>query len=292
MICVQISGGIGNQMFQYAFGKSCCIIADDSELFWDDSMYYFDDIRSFSLDVFKIKGQKITLKQMDKISKEPVLFKWFKSIFKMDQEYFKQKIIIEKSFCYDVNFPEYRKKNVIFKGYWQSERYFNTIRSELLSDFQLSRSLTEVAVNYREKMIEVNSVSIHIRRGDYVKNEKTNLFHGVCPPSYYKKAVTFFLEKIPEVHFFIFSDDKDWVKSEFTFISNFSIVENVPFDYEELHLMSQCKHNIIANSSFSWWAAWLNTNPSKTIIAPKQWFANEEMQAQTQDLIPDNWIRI
>lgn len=291
MVVIELTGGLGNQMFQYAFGKSCSLVGN-TKLFLDDSCYEHDSLRSFALDCFNINEERVSKKQLDRIIKEPFIFNKLKSFLNYNQKYYKGRIIEEQSFRYDTNFPRYRNKNVLYKGYWQSEKYFSKFRSELLCDFQLSRPLSQLADNYLKQVTGTNSVSIHVRRGDYVNNEKTNLFHGVCSLHYYKEAVAFFLEKLPDVHFFIFSDDIEWVKREFAYISNLSIIENVPFDYEELYLMSQCKHNIIANSSFSWWGAWLNENVSKIVIAPQKWFENKEMQDQTRDLIPENWIKI
>ena len=136
------------------------------------------------------------------------------------------------------------------------------------------------------------AVSLHIRRGDYVSNPVTNNYHGTCSLAYYKKAVLLLKEKIENPSFFIFSDDLLWARENLDFINDMTFIDldkSIP-DHEEMHLMSQCKHNIIANSSFSWWGAWLNENSDKIVIAPKKWFSDNTIN--TEDLIPAKWMRI
>jgi hypothetical protein len=131
-----------------------------------------------------------------------------------------------------------------------------------------------------------------VRRGDYVTNSATSDFHGLCDIQYYKYAIDKINLEIPNPTFYIFSDDKGYVKEIFQEQKNVVFIEHIPFDYEELLLMSYCKHNIIANSSFSWWGAWLNTNMHKMVIAPNLWFANKEMNNKNSYLIPESWCKI
>ncbi len=137
-----------------------------------------------------------------------------------------------------------------------------------------------------------NAVSLHIRRGDYVKVKETNDFHGVCSIAYYETAIELITNKINDPVFYIFSDDMDWVKKNFNIRQNHVFVDanDAATNYEDMRLMSLCKHNIIANSSFSWWGAWLNPSSSKTVIAPKKWMKDPSIE--TIDLIPGNWIRL
>jgi hypothetical protein len=134
-------------------------------------------------------------------------------------------------------------------------------------------------------------ISMHYRRGDYAENLETTKYHGMPDSKYYSKALQYISERQNNLKVLVFSDDKDWVTKSVKLPITFEIIEGLE-DIEELILMSHCKHNIIANSTFSWWGAWLNENPEKIVIAPKRWFANEEMEAQTQDLIPETWIRM
>jgi len=145
---------------------------------------------------------------------------------------------------------------------------------------------------FAQQILAKESISLHIRRGDYVSNVYTNSVHGTCSLDYYQQAVTLLESKLNNPHFFIFSDDLAWAKEHLSFIENVTFVEldvNIP-DHDEMFLMSQCLHHIIANSSFSWWGAWLNKNLDKIVIAPKRWFIDETYN--TSDLIPDAWIRL
>ena len=136
------------------------------------------------------------------------------------------------------------------------------------------------------------SVSVHIRRGDYVTNRHTNAVHGVCPLSYYKKAMKFIEDRVAQPEYFVFSDDLDWVKGNLQTHSKVRFVDNnrESNSYNDMHLMSLCKHSIIANSSFSWWGAWLGGNKDKIVVAPSQWFRDRELDSS--DHIPSSWYRM
>ena len=135
-------------------------------------------------------------------------------------------------------------------------------------------------------------MSLHVRRTDYVQNALTNKIHGVCDQDYYASCVRYIGDQVSNPHFFIFSDEPQWAKDNLMFDFPMTVVDcnDASRNYEDLRLMSTCKHNIIANSSFSWWGAWLNSNPNKIICAPKQWFTDSTRN--TKDLIPSNWIRL
>jgi hypothetical protein len=185
---------------------------------------------------------------------------------------------------------------VYLNGYWQCEKYFDAIRTELLNDFTLKYDLlSELHKNQLEPIESINrtnSVSVHFRRGDYVSDEITNSFHGTCSIQFYHNAIKLMAKQVQSPHFFLFSDDPEWILKN-RIINDFpTTVITTSNMHHDMYLMSLCKHNIIANSSFSWWGAWLNRNPEKRIIAPKRWFAKDELNPQTQDLIPQNWIRL
>jgi hypothetical protein len=142
------------------------------------------------------------------------------------------------------------------------------------------------------EIMDTNSVSLHVRRGDYLINPRAKQLLVVCDAEYYLKSVEIMSSKVERPHFYIFSDDIKWAKENIIMPFKTTFVgENGPRkSYEDLRLMSLCKHNIIANSSFSWWGAWLNENPNKIVIAPKQWFRSSEKD--TKDLIPESWLKI
>lgn len=177
------------------------------------------------------------------------------------------------------------------QGYWQSQRYFEKHLAVIRDDFKFKLPLKDKNVELAARITQVNAVSLHVRRGDYLSNKKATDFHGLCSIDYYGDAIKNISSKIINPVFFIFSDDIAWVR------------ENLPMEFpchyvdhnqgiesfNDMHLMSLCCHNIIANSSFSWWGAWLNTNQDKIVIAPKKWFANS---INTKDLLPDGWISL
>ena len=178
-------------------------------------------------------------------------------------------------------------------GYWQSEKYFGAIQTQLREDLRLSQALSDLQQSLANK-INHNpfAVSLHVRRGDYVADPTTTAFHGLCSLEWYARAAELILTKEPQAQFYIFSDDYKWVKENLTISAPIHFIEPSPDGQEaiDMHLMSLCKHNIIANSSFSWWGAWLNNNPQKIVIAPSRWFATD--LHNTIDLIPSEWIRL
>ena len=293
MIILQLSGGIGNQLFQYAFGKAFAI-RNRCKLVLDVQSFNYDVLREFALDNYSIEAQIATIEEINRVKNGSVSFS--KRLFAMFGvrriNYFDLPYLIEPAFSYDENVVKYRKRDVYFQGYWQSEKYFNSIRSVLLHDFKLKKQVSVVTNEWLLKIKSSQSVSVHIRRGDYISNSETNSFHGICPISYYEKALDYFTKKDCNTVFFIFSDDIAWAKETFNAYQNCFAVSDVPYDYEELFLLSKCKNNIIANSTFSWWGAWLNENSEKIVIAPEKWFENDTMQAQAQWLIPESWIKI
>ena len=185
-----------------------------------------------------------------------------------------------------------KSKDFYFDGYWQSEKYFIDHREALLDIFTLSKEISHQSKAYLQGITKSNSISLHIMRGDYVSNESTNKIHGTCDVEYYQQAFSKIKETHDNAHFFVFSDDLDWAKDNLGFIDKITYIElaeDIP-DHEEMFLMSQCNHNIIANSSFSWWGAWLNQHINKIIIAPKNWFRVDIHD--TKDLTPADWTLI
>jgi hypothetical protein len=199
--------------------------------------------------------------------------------------------IEEKHFHFDpgmLNLPD----NVYINGYWQSEKYFKDIEEVLRKDFTVISPINQENQRMLNLINSTDSVSLHVRRGDYVTNPTTNSFHGTCSLDYYAKAVRYIIENISNPHFFLISDDPDWVKENISINKPVTVIDINTTDngYDDLRLMSKCKHNIIANSSFSWWGAWLNNNPQKIVIAPEKWFLSPELN--TKDLIPQGWMKL
>lgn len=275
MITIKLQGGLGNQMFQYAFGRKA---ADDFktdlklDLSWFGHEAHVDTPRQYRLNNFNIRATEIILKE--------------KNIAGLIFDRIARKIRNE------FNLGTKIKDGAVLGGWWQSEKYFRDIGNEIKKDFTLKNPLGKAAAELMRKISnDKDSISIHMRRGDYVENEETKKYHGALPASYYDKAIGIIRDRIKSPSFFIFSDDIEWVKKNlFTSFPTEYVSGSSVEDYEELILMSHCKNNIIANSSFSWWGAWLNDNPGKIVIAPEKWSNNPPRTYR--DVVPDSWMKI
>lgn len=291
MVIVELIGGLGNQMFQYAIGRYMAEKLQTS-LYMDVFGFEKYSLRQYELRNFKIQEQFASKKDLQPFS----LSKWQKLLCSVQKLFGKSKdncstCVLEKSFNFDPDVLQHTG-NLYLSGYWQSEKYFKEITPVLFKEFSSRNQMSSRSMELQERMHRPGSVAIHIRRGDYVSNQKTNQVHGVMPLDYYRKAMNFVAARKDNLTYYVFSDDPGWVRENFIVAENINFIE--PSDpsqsYEDMLLMSFCNHNIIANSSFSWWSAWLNRNPDKIVIAPQKWFNKTDID--TADLIPDSWIRL
>lgn len=287
MIIIKLKGGLGNQLFQYALGRNISS-STNKEVKFDLSWFKHFPQRQYKLDNFNTKVdvanffETIGIKKFKRKDGRRFLilnlFKRHQSVHITEKEYNFQPQIFQLN------------KNSYLEGSWQSYKYFKDIKNTIREELTIKEKTSEPFDKIMKKTKEVNSVSLHVRRGDYT-TEKVQQVLKLCSLNYYRKAISVIKEKINNPTFFIFSDDIEWVKknlktnSPTVFVSDYKIE-----DYEELLLMSMCKHNIIANSSFSWWGAWLNNNPHKIVIAPKKWFNDENIK--TKDLISKDWVQL
>lgn len=259
---IKIQGGLGNQMFQYAYGRAQELSGKKvifNTSFFADNHSPKNTARDFKLDNFNIKT--------------------------------KAKFSDKKYFVYDFINKILNKLHLKKYGYWQGEKYFKNITSDIQKEFTLKKPLDSKFDNIIKQIENTPSVSIHIRRGDYVNDPKTRAFHNVCDLKYYSIAIDIIKAQVNNPTFFVFSDDIDWVAQNLEIPYPVFWVSNLKGeDYEELILMIKCKHNIIANSTFSWWGAWLNQNPNKIVIAPKQWFTNKT--SKEVDILQKDWLQI
>ncbi|HMK17654.1 MAG TPA: alpha-1,2-fucosyltransferase [Chitinophagaceae bacterium] len=285
MIISHINGGLGNQMFQYAAGRTLAHL-NKTFLKLDASSFEESKLRSFDLLCFNAQIGFATNQEISTLKPAHNFEKAFQYLSPLKRRTYYR----EREFRFDEKVLQLGK-NVYLKGYFQSENYFLPVKDIIKADFTFQNDIIKNIKEFSTSLINSNSVSVHIRRGDFKKDQTTADYHGTLSLDYYKSAIELIKSKIGNPAFFFFSDDIDWVKENLpipgvTFVSK-TITEN---HFEDLYLMSQCKHNIIANSSFSWWGAWLNTNPEKLVIAPKKWF--KEGPKDTQDLLPAEWIKI
>lgn len=288
MIIVKLIGGLGNQMFQYALGRSLSL-KNNTELKLDITGFESYKLHKYSLDAFNIKKNvalKSEISRFKKYKPKPGR-RWFlyNKFFADNSKYFQ-----ENGFNFNLDTMKLND-NVYLDGHWQSEKYFQEIENIISREFTLKNKPTAETENWIEKVSDCISVSVHIRRGDYARNQKTNQFHGTCSLEYYEKAMDLIFQKTKEPIFFIFSDDIDWAKNNLkTKYPIFHVSDKKILNYEELVIASKCSHNIIANSTFSWWSARLNENPDKIIIAPQKWFA--DASKNDSDLIPPTWTKL
>jgi len=166
------------------------------------------------------------------------------------------------------------------------------IEDEIRSEFTFKLPMSQQNTDIAKTISQTNSISLHVRRNDFANNSRVNSIHGLCSLDYYKSAISYIVERVKCPSFYVFSDDSTWVKRNLKIDYPCEFVENNwgRESFNDMRLMSMCKHNIIANSSFSWWGAWLNPNPQKLVMAPKVWFAMQDIN--TNDLIPNDWIRV
>lgn len=290
MIIARLKGGLGNQLFQYAMGRVLAL-KQGTELILDTRGFSQDPLRNYRLDSFQIQARPSNhfwFFPENRIGRRlNILLQWFRkqtsqplTLMRETQFSFNPTALLAPDHSY-------------IDGYWQSEKYFAPIREQLLQDLcliiPLSSSQADLAQAIRN---DEHAVALHVRRGDYVADPATTTFHGLCSLDWYQQAAKLVCAQVPNANFYVFSDDYEWVKNNLKLPAPIRFIEPSPDGQEaiDLHLMSLCQHNIIANSSFSWWGAWLNANPHKIVIAPQRWFAAGHQD--TSDLIPEKWIRL
>lgn len=283
---IKFNGGLGNQMFQYAFAKS---LEEKTRIqsFFDMSFFSKKYSRPYELNIFELKLNEI--KDISTKLKIAAIWKLRKQL--KNKSFGGLNFYCEEHFEFDQNLFN-TKPNTLIEGFFQSERYFENIKDKLCADFHFKKELQGKNLELAEKIDASNSISLHIRRGDYVKKKRYQNLYATCSTDYYKKGVEEICKSFPNPKLFIFSDDIEWVKENLNLpYESIYVNHNTGDDsWKDMQLMSLCKHNIIANSSFSWWGAWLNPNEQKIVIAPKKWF-NDDKIIQT-DVIPDQWIKI
>lgn len=284
-IIVKLTGGLGNQMFQYAAGRRLAY-QHNADLLLDISGFASNNFREYELEVFNIHATIASLDVINLVefSKERLSQKILKKYFK--------KNIIRHVKEQTINFNDSiltLPDNVYLDGYWQSEKYFQDIRSIIKDDFSFVPKPSEKNQEIIKKIAACNSVNIHVRHGDYISNPETKQIHYVCDERYYKTAISMILDLLDDPELFIFSDDPEWAKRNIQVDApTMFISHNLgKQSFEDMRLISYCKHHIIANSSFSWWGAWLAENEKQVVIAPDRWF-NTKI-CNYEDRIPKHW---
>lgn len=289
LIVVRVVGGLGNQMFQYACGRAAAL-RSGSELMLDLSAFERYKIHRFGLDAFCINASLAPRRLQTGSALRAALRRL--GVSERLQMGLQGLTYIEENegLGFQPSVMDRRANNYL-NGYWQDERYFSDAADVVRSEFQLRgrASLQDAdAINDSDSP----RVSLHIRRGDYVNNPKANLVHGVLDLDYYRRAVQALSDRIGErFRIIVFSDDIPWARQNLIFPQPMTFVcGSTTTPHEDLLKMASCDHHIIANSSFSWWGAWLNSSRNKIVISPKRWFVSAELAHQ--HTCPDVWVRV
>lgn len=289
VIMTKLIGGLGNQMFQYAIARRLAL-ERAYRLKIDLTALRNDPLRQFGLGDLRITGDVATEEEVSD----------FLHYCRRGKEADRTRLAFRPP-AVEITEPHFHfapacllpQGSVYLAGYWQSEKYFSSVAGCLREDLQVR---TAAAGRNQEMLDQINdceSVSVHFRRGDYASNPEANRVHGLLDLAYYYRAVEEVSLRLGRgIQLFIFSDDPQWVRENFRPALPATLVDwNAASNcHEDLRLMYHCKHQIVANSSFSWWGGWLNKNPDKIVVAPQRWFASPGYDSS--DLIPTSWLRL
>ena len=288
MLIIKIHGGLANQMFQYALYKS--ILAIGKDVYTDTNTF----VPSWGFDEVRLEE---VFSNLDIREADTKLIKKLSAGERFIDKVKKKMGLSKKSHFYEPTFRFNRSvfdlsANTYLDGYWQTEKYFRDIANEIRNDFTFRSFSDDRNTRLASKLKREESVSIHVRKGaDY----KKSIVNGTCELEYYNQAISAIKKKIAKPKFYVFTDNKAWVKENFDQL-DFELVDwnpvAGPYNYLDMQLMAMCRHNIIANSSYSWWGAWLNTNSRKVVVGPKIWFSKNSPNFDSADIIPDSWISI
>ncbi len=285
-VSVRLTGGLGNQMFEYAAGRAMAVRLG-ARLRLDPTLIAYpgrhETPRSMAIDCFNIKGaisepQQSSLRRL--LSYSPVstrIWDLLPGPFMMDRRphHLDERLLR-------------RNGAATISGYWQREEYFSDVADVIRDDFMLSTPPGPRWQRVAERIASGPSLGVHVRRGDYVTNARANAHHGLPGVEYVRRALALLGSATADVQSFVFSDDPDWCRRELGFLPQATFVQGFK-DYEELVLLSRCQHKVIANSSFSWWAAWLGEPSGGTIVAPRTWLQGAEPDVPSP--VPARWAR-
>jgi hypothetical protein len=295
MIIANLIGGLGNQMFQYACataiatqtGQKLCYYVDDFTAYSPERALALEDVfgitllRATQADMVSLIGRWRSISSIRRILAHPSA-----SLLRG------LRFITEQEFFYNSDLKKLFLNGGYMHGYWQSEKYFQAFTKEIRKTFCFANPLEPSNKVLVKRITDGPSIGLHVRRGDYLMSTKTLALYAQCDIGYYNKSISFLRSIYPDARLFAFSDDPQWVEEK--------ILKNLPnsecvkhnigkLSYRDMQMMAMCDNQIIANSSFSWWAAWLNPRPDKIVITPKCWFANSRLD--DTDIVPSQWLR-
>ncbi len=278
LVEVEISGGIGNQLFQYAAGLALSRRLN-AQLVLDTSWYRRGNRRK--------SGREFILPQFINIDKDKLRSSALHPVVQKLSRVFSRYIKLDDDWAKPTDLDSLvTTRNIRMRGYWQNERYFSLLAPILRSELTSRRVVSPLALSLEKEIQSQISIGLHVRRGDYISNPETNAFHGVCDISYYVGATELVFGATGASKVFVFSDEINWCKRELRFDTEITYVEDTIGDVDQLKLMSLCDHHVISNSSFSWWAAWLGQSEEQIVVYPKSWFAD----GSSLEAMPNGWM--
>ncbi len=293
-VVIRVKGGLGNQMFQYAAGRAVALRCG-VPLKLDLSGFADPTERPYALDAMAIEATPAVAADLAPFGKEEPSARgpWARLLgvrcrLRRWRGRRDGRLYEERVFHFD---PRVRSLSapVYLDGYFQSERYFRDVRGAVARELSLRAPLDPANAAMAASIRESDAVSLHVRRGDYV----TKVIHGTCSLAYYRAALAHVVERVPGAHFYVFSDEPGWARENLGGLHPMTFVTHNPPERGawDMHLMSLCRHHVIANSTFSWWGAWLSTWPDKIVVAPRPWFASAPWH-DTRDLLPVGWVEL
>ncbi|MBC7490146.1 MAG: alpha-1,2-fucosyltransferase [Glaciimonas sp.] len=292
MAITNLIGGLGNQMFQYAAGRalslergvSLCLDISGFSSYGLHQGFELQRIFNCAAGIANEADMRDILGWQSSSHIRHLLLRKEMALFR------RKELVVEPQFKYWPGI-KHVPNDCYMVGYWQSEKYFSESASQICADFTFRQSLVGQNEKLAQQINSVNAVSLHVRRGDYATNPQTTETHGLCTLDYYRHSIQYVAERVQQPNFFIFSDDIAWVRDNLNIPHQYQYVDcnQGEESYNDMRLMSMCNHHIIANSSFSWWGAWLNPKLDKIVVAPKNWFAN---QTDASDLLPQSWVKL
>ena len=293
-VVIRLVGGLGNQMFQYAAALGLTM-RQDRALKMDVSAFAAYKNRSYQLDCLKVPQDLYTGAPLFQPASSSIAARLIRRIkrdvFKVNALH--KGVYCEPHFHFDPAFFKLSGAGILLSGYFQSPRYFESVAQLLRERLQPAQPLSATAADWAAKIAASPcSVSLHVRRGDYLQAPHSAV-HDALDRNYYDRAVNLVQRLAGErIEFFLFSDDPDFIADAFAGLPSAHVVSSDPgASWEDMFLMARCRHNIIANSSYSWWGAWLNPAKDKRVIAPARWFTPDKLAAcNVLDIYPDDWI--
>lgn len=299
MVIIRLMGGLGNQMFQYAFGKRMALV-NKTELVLDQSLlldkskpHELVTHRNFDLNILNLSEYRwATAEEIFAYNGNPSQHSSKRILRKIKNIFYPKKLIVQ--FRNDFQKEHLLiKDDVCYVGRWQNELYFKDVSEQIKKEFIITAPLNEEILFFENKIKNCNSVCLHIRRSDLITSPIYSLSIGALTLDYFIQAINHLRNKVEKPTFFIFSDDKEWCKQNIILPEQVFYMDETTSGKKaegHLYLMQQCTHFIISNSTFAWWAAWLGEKENSVIIAPKQWTRDDVLM--TNEIVPLRWTKI